>query len=157
MILNESNVRELILELGRMTEDTDLKAETLRSSAAYRELTMRIDQAIAPFTSLVNKNSRVRPLFIYMSQLDHVYQEAHKPLDQRETELAALINEAWENFRMNIEMLEDLAVASLDDAGRQHLSSLIKSQGFTVTQSWPLEYKKNENWGTRLVAKRLLS
>ncbi len=49
---------------------------------------------------------------------------------------------AFADFRAEIEYREaqDLESASLDASGRNRLCSLIEGQGFTVTDSRPVEY-----------------
>jgi ubiquinone/menaquinone biosynthesis C-methylase UbiE len=155
VILNESNIHKLILELAKVTAGNDFQAEKLRSSVPYQTLIKKIELEKAPFTALLKKNSDIRPVFSYVSKLNHAYKEAHKSSFKREHPLDALVADAWDGFRINIEMLEDLEAASLDQHAQERLCSLIEGQGFAIEESRPLEYKKNENWGVTLVAKRV--
>lgn len=157
-MLYESNAHNLILEHDKIAESYDYDINKMQSSSEFQAMFARINQAVAPFVSLIKTDQNdLRPLATYLRQLDHAGTQIFTPPAQREIPLETLVNNAYNTFKLTIERLGDLITISLDEEARQRLQTLIIAEGFTITEFRPLLYKEGENWGTALVAKRQTS
>ncbi len=152
-ILTHVDAPEIILELARLCRSAGAASLDGTAAAEYRLLTARLDDTSRVFTELYRRNPDINPVLAYKSKLNLAFQEANKPLAQREFDLGTFLDEARQTLRRNIARLEDLEAIALDASGRQRLCDLLVGHGFEVADGGPLRYANGQVWGTFLAAR----
>ena len=154
MILQDVPAHEIILRLASLCRAKHASHENPTLTPEYQGLLAELDETSRVFTSLYEENPDIKPMLVYKEKLNRAFQEACKAGQGEPFDLEAFIADAREALQQNIDRVEDLSSAALDNPGRRQLVAMIEQHGFEVTQMQTIRYKQNEVWGTALAASR---
>jgi ubiquinone/menaquinone biosynthesis C-methylase UbiE len=156
-ILDELNLEALFLQLDSLYNGAKNVAEIKNRPdimACRNEINMTLADLAQREQQIKRLNNIEFGAPLVANYVAHLKREFPHNAPNKNGKRKHKIHAQTQTLKISLERIEDLFSAALSEEELQELVSLIKQQGFTITELRKIGYKTAANWGSVLTAQR---